>query len=323
VRSAVVPGRARTVESTTYDMTREAGMTFAHVLVEKRERLAAHRSRPGHIRAARLSLALPVLALALAACKKSDTATPSDQAPGDTAATSQADPYRSAPEPAAAPVSAPAEAAPQTAAAEPVDRTPSVRTAEAAPAPAPIAATAPVPAAAPVATTAPVPATAPVQASAPVVSPAPTATPTPAPESSAPADTPSASGQASGQGAGAGQGQASGQGQARHATLDATPEVYEGWKHFSANCERCHGQDAVGSSFAPSLIKSLQEGSVLGTGALTHDLFIGTVVAGRPAKGMPSWAQLLDREKMENIWAYLNARASGQLAPGRPIKKGG
>jgi cytochrome c len=112
-------------------------------------------------------------------------------------------------------------------------------------------------------------------------------------------------------------------GKAPNASLNVTPAVYEGWKYFSANCERCHGQDAVGSSFAPSLIKSIREGSVLGTGPLTHDVYIGTVVAGRPAKGMPAWVELLDREKMENIWAYLSARASGQLAPGRPIKQGG
>jgi cytochrome c len=137
------------------------------------------------------------------------------------------------------------------------------------------------------------------------------AAPAAAPEASAPADTPPGGGQ-----------QAGGE-QTKKASLDATPQVYEGWKHFSANCERCHGQDAVGSSFAPSLIKSIQNGSVLGTGPLTHEIFIGTVVAGRPAKGMPSWAQLLDKEKMENIWLYLSARASGQLAPGRPVKQGG
>src|SRR5262249_22727104 len=33
--------------------------------------------------------------------------------------------------------------------------------------------------------------------------------------------------------------------------------VYNGWKMFEVYCTRCHGEDAVGSSFAPALIKSV------------------------------------------------------------------
>jgi mono/diheme cytochrome c family protein len=286
-------------------------MTFERVRIE--ERRSARSSRLRHVRAAGLNLTLAVLAVAFAACKKTETATPSDQPPADTATTSQTAPAGSATEPAA-PAAAPAEETPAPAASETSGLATSVRSAEAAPAPAPPSAAAPE-AKAPAAPPAPAPPAAPEPAAAPAP-PAPPATP----EASAPADTPSAGSQAQPTG---GQQPAGGQGPKKQASLDATPEVYEGWKHFSANCERCHGQDAVGSSFAPSLIKSIQEGSVLGTGPLSHDLFIGTVVAGRPSKGMPSWAQLLDREKMENIWAYLSARASGELAPGRPVKKGG
>ncbi len=287
-------------------------MTFARVPVEERERPPARTPHRRYRRAARLGVVVPALALALASCKKSDTATPGDQAPADTASTSQSEtpqapdetPVAGTPETAASPKVAPdmeavststgsggatpsgapppasSTAAARPAGGKPAAEAPSAKAAEAAPSP----------------------------ASAPAAAPAAL---TPALES-APADTPSMGGQ-----------QAGGGTQGQQVSLNATPEVYEGWKHFSANCERCHGQDAVGSSFAPSLLKSIRDGSVLGTGPLTHDVYIGTVVAGRPAKGMPSWVQLLDHEKMENIWAYLNARASGQLAPGRPIKQGG
>ncbi len=36
--------------------------------------------------------------------------------------------------------------------------------------------------------------------------------------------------------------------------------VYGGWKMFEVYCTRCHGEDAVGSSFAPALIKSVGPG---------------------------------------------------------------
>jgi mono/diheme cytochrome c family protein len=74
--------------------------------------------------------------------------------------------------------------------------------------------------------------------------------------------------------------------------------VYNGWKMFEVYCTRCHGEDAVGSSFAPALIKS--------------------VTNGRPTKGMPTWGNLLSPEQKEDVWYYLRARAVGGLAPGRP-----
>ena len=34
-------------------------------------------------------------------------------------------------------------------------------------------------------------------------------------------------------------------------TVAATSAEYDGWKVFHSYCDRCHGQDATGSSFAP------------------------------------------------------------------------
>jgi mono/diheme cytochrome c family protein len=94
--------------------------------------------------------------------------------------------------------------------------------------------------------------------------------------------------------------------------------VYQGWKMFEVYCTRCHGEDAVGSTFAPAL-----KTSVGPTGTIDHKLFFQTVTTGRPAKGMPMWGNLLSPEQKEDIWNYLRARAVGRLAPGRPHLKPG
>jgi quinoprotein dehydrogenase-associated probable ABC transporter substrate-binding protein len=98
--------------------------------------------------------------------------------------------------------------------------------------------------------------------------------------------------------------------------LAVTQAEYEGWKLFAVNCTRCHGQDAIGSSLAPSLVKSLQ-------GSVTHPVFVQTVTEGRVAKGMPAWGPLLTPAQIENLYAYLKARSEGRLAPGRPHVKQG
>jgi mono/diheme cytochrome c family protein len=89
--------------------------------------------------------------------------------------------------------------------------------------------------------------------------------------------------------------------------------VYQGWKMFEVYCTRCHGEDAVGSSFAPALKRSVGP-----SGTIDHVTFFQTVTHGRPAKGMPTWGNLLSPEQKEDIWNYLRARAVGGLAPGRP-----
>ncbi len=89
--------------------------------------------------------------------------------------------------------------------------------------------------------------------------------------------------------------------------------VYNGWKMFEVYCTRCHGEDAVGSSFAPALIHSVGP-----DGTIDHKAFFQTVTNGRPGKGMPTWGNLLSPEQKEDIWYYLRARAVGGLAPGRP-----
>jgi mono/diheme cytochrome c family protein len=99
-------------------------------------------------------------------------------------------------------------------------------------------------------------------------------------------------------------------------TLDG--DTYQGWKQFELNCSRCHGEYAVGTSFAPALVVSLKEGGTIPT----KELFMTTVCAGRLDKGMPSWCALgLEMGKIEQIYMYVKGRADGHIAAGRPAQR--
>lgn len=96
-------------------------------------------------------------------------------------------------------------------------------------------------------------------------------------------------------------------------------DTYQGWKQFELNCSRCHGEYAVGTSFAPALVVSLTDSGTVPT----KEAFITTVCAGRPDKGMPSWCALgLEMDKIQHMYLYLKGRADGKIAAGRPALKG-
>jgi mono/diheme cytochrome c family protein len=98
------------------------------------------------------------------------------------------------------------------------------------------------------------------------------------------------------------------------------PDVYQGWKQFELNCSRCHGEYGVGTSFAPALVVSLKDDGTIPT----QELFIQTVCAGRPEKGMPSWCALgLEMDKIQRIYMYLKDRADGKIGIGRPALRDG
>ena len=95
-------------------------------------------------------------------------------------------------------------------------------------------------------------------------------------------------------------------------------DVYNGWKQYELNCARCHGEYAVGTSFAPALIVALKEGGTVPT----KEMFVTTVCAGRPEKGMPAWCALgLEMDKIENIYKYVKGRADNKISAGRPAVK--
>jgi len=95
-------------------------------------------------------------------------------------------------------------------------------------------------------------------------------------------------------------------------------EVYDGWKQFNLNCARCHGEDALGTSFAPHLIVSLKPDGPIST----KELFVQIVCAGRPDKGMPAWCALgMEIPIIDKIYSYVKSRSDAKVAPGRPAVK--
>ena len=95
-------------------------------------------------------------------------------------------------------------------------------------------------------------------------------------------------------------------------------EVYDGWKQFNLNCARCHGEDVLGTTIAPHLIMSLKPNGPINT----KELFVQTVCAGRPEKGMPAWCALgMEIPTIDKIYSYVKARSDAKMSPGRPAVK--
>ena len=96
--------------------------------------------------------------------------------------------------------------------------------------------------------------------------------------------------------------------------------TYNGYRRFHGTCHACHGQDALGSSFAPALIESLK--------TVDYDTFVKTVMEGRQVtdasgavKVMPSFGKDPNITKhLDDLYRFLKARSDGVLAPGRPKK---
>ncbi|MGH7510666.1 MAG: c-type cytochrome [Gemmatimonadales bacterium] len=96
--------------------------------------------------------------------------------------------------------------------------------------------------------------------------------------------------------------------------LEFTPVEYEGWRQYSVNCARCHGQDVLPNPVAANLLVSVAPG---GTTA-SPDQFFQVVSEGRPERGMPAFKDILTPEQINAIYAYVKGRAEKRLAPGRP-----
>jgi mono/diheme cytochrome c family protein len=91
--------------------------------------------------------------------------------------------------------------------------------------------------------------------------------------------------------------------------------TYNGYRRYHAVCNHCHGPDGMGSSFGPSLVDRLPDIETFrrivrdgqGSGAAVMKGFSGD----------PNVAPYVD-----DIYAYLEARADGELGRGRPAKFG-
>jgi hypothetical protein len=91
---------------------------------------------------------------------------------------------------------------------------------------------------------------------------------------------------------------------------------YEGWRQYSANCARCHGQDVLPNPVAANLLLLLGPGGPINS----EQMFAGIVMAGRPASGMPPFKNLLTQDRIKAIYAYVKGRAEKRIPPGRPAR---
>ena len=93
--------------------------------------------------------------------------------------------------------------------------------------------------------------------------------------------------------------------------------TYAGFIRYSANCLQCHGPDGMGSTYAPSLLHSLQ--------TLSYTDFLATVAGGK--KDVSAAQTLVMPELGTNknvmcyidaIYVYLRARSNDAVGRGRP-----
>jgi methanol metabolism-related c-type cytochrome len=102
---------------------------------------------------------------------------------------------------------------------------------------------------------------------------------------------------------------------------DGTVDWYTnvGFLRYSSECLRCHGPDAMGSTYAPALIDSMKH--------LSYTDFYGIVAGGKkdvsasqelvmPANGMNKNVMCF----IDAIYVYLRARSDDAIGRGRPAK---
>ena len=89
--------------------------------------------------------------------------------------------------------------------------------------------------------------------------------------------------------------------------------TYEGYRRYHAGCNHCHGQDGLGTTFAPSLVDRLPDLDTFRR-IVREGTSNGTAVMKGFAED-PNVAPYVDA-----IYGYLQARADGALSIGRPIR---
>jgi mono/diheme cytochrome c family protein len=89
--------------------------------------------------------------------------------------------------------------------------------------------------------------------------------------------------------------------------------TYNGFWRYHAVCVHCHGPDGMGSSFAPSLVTELPD--ILSFRRIVRDGRSSGASTMKGFSGDPNVAPYVD-----DIYAYLQARADGVLDRGRPIR---
>ena len=89
--------------------------------------------------------------------------------------------------------------------------------------------------------------------------------------------------------------------------------TYIGWRTYHAVCHVCHAQNAVGSTFAPSLLTRLE-----GMDKARFDDVVGNGFTGQVGV-MPGWKDDPNvMPRLDDLWHYLKARSDGALGVGKP-----
>lgn len=90
-------------------------------------------------------------------------------------------------------------------------------------------------------------------------------------------------------------------------------QTYNGFRRYHASCNHCHGPDGMGSTFGPSLVDR----------PLDIDSFRRVVRDGQ-SNGTSVMKGFADDPNVvpyvDDIYAYLQARADGALGRGRPTR---
>jgi mono/diheme cytochrome c family protein len=89
--------------------------------------------------------------------------------------------------------------------------------------------------------------------------------------------------------------------------------TYDGFRRYHAGCNHCHGQDGLGSTFGVSLVERLPDIEAFRRVVLDGKSGTSSVMKGFAAD--PNIAPHVD-----DIFAYLQARADGVLGRGRPLR---
>jgi cytochrome c len=90
-----------------------------------------------------------------------------------------------------------------------------------------------------------------------------------------------------------------------------TKDIFKGYALYNSYCYRCHGTDASGGELAPDLRMSLVAG-------MKEQTFMSVAMAGKTAKGMPSWAGFLSPDDMLKVYRYVKGRSLDLVPSGRP-----
>lgn len=91
---------------------------------------------------------------------------------------------------------------------------------------------------------------------------------------------------------------------------------YDGWRQYSVNCARCHGQDVLPNPVAANLLVSLGPGGPIDT----EQKFFQVVSEGRPERGMPAFKDIMSAEQIRAVYAYVEGRAEKRIPAGRPAR---